>query len=520
MRKPARLLAFLLLAACTLRAQQMDINEFAKHITVRTLKNGLTVLIYERPVAPVFSFFTHVDAGAAQDRDGQTGLAHMMEHEAFKGTFSIGTKNWAAEKAALAKIEQSYAAYRAELDKRVGRDEQKLKTLEKAWMDAREAADKFVEKNEFSKILDENGEVGMNAFTSEDETGYFYSLPANRVELWAYMESERFLHPVFREFYKERDVVMEERRMRTDSDPVGRLAEQFIATAYIAHPYHRVPVGWMADLQRISATEGEAFFHKYYVPANMTIAVVGDVKAAQVMPLIEKYFGRLPAAPKPDQTVTSEPPQNAERRVVLPEKTQPFYLEGYHRPDYRDPDDNVYDVLSAVLSRGRTSRLYRSLVRDQKIALVAQGFSGFPGHKYPQLFAFFAVSAPGHTPQELADSIHKEIERVKNEDVTDDELKSVKTRAKADLIRSLNDNSGLAGDLALYQARYGDWRELFRQVDQIDKVSKADLRRVAKQIFVPTNRSVAVIETESAGPPPGGGAAKPQGPAAPKGGQQ
>ncbi len=514
MKTTTKLLSFVFLCAAALRGQSVDINEIAKHVTVKTLKNGLTVLIYERPVAPVFSFFTQVDTGSAQDIDGQTGLAHMMEHEAFKGTPSIGTKDWTKERVALEKIERSYVDYRAELDKRVGRDETKLKQLEKTWMDAREAADAFVEPNEFSKILDQNGEVGMNAFTSEDETGYFYSLPANRVELWAYMESERFLHPVFREFYKERDVVMEERRMRTDSNPIGRLVEQLLASSYIANPYHRLPIGWMSDLQHISATEGAAFFRKYYVPSNMVLAIVGDVKAAPTMAIVEKYFGRLPAAPKPDMTVTTEPPQTAERRVVMRERSQPIFLEGYHRPDYRDPDDNVYDVLSDILSRGRTSRLYRALVRDQKIALQAQGFGGFPGVKYPQLFAFFAVSAPGHTPKEQEDAIHKEIDRLKNENVSDDELKSVKTRAKADLVRSLGDNSGLAQNLALYQTRYGDWRELFRQVDKIDKVTKADLRRVANKVFVASNRTVGVIETET---PPAG----PRQPAPPaKGGQQ
>jgi predicted Zn-dependent peptidase len=488
------------------------LSQFEKNVTVKKLPNGLTAVVCRRAEAPVFSFFTFVDAAAAQDKDGASGLAHMMEHMAFKGTPVIGTKNWPAEKVALEKIEKAYAAYIREHDKRVGQDPEKLKTLEKAWMDARTEADKYVEANEFSKILDQNGEVGMNAFTAEDETGYFYSLPVNRLELWAYMESERLLHPVMREFYKERDVVMEERRMRTDSQPVGRLVEQFLASAFIAHPYHREPIGWMSDLQHISATEAEAFFHTYYIPSNMTITVVGDVTPEQVFPVIERYFGRIPSTPKPDEHETVEPPQTSERRVILREQAQPFYLEGYHRPDYRDPDDNVYDVLSSILSDGRTSRLYRSLVRDQKIALAAAGFGGFPGTKYPQLFSFYAVATSGHTPQELGDSIHKEIERLKSEDVTDDELKSVKTRAKASLIRSLGSNDGLAQNLATYQARFGDWRELFRQIDKIDKVSKADLRRVANAIFTDKNRTVAILETATppkpaAGPP---GAAPPK----------
>ena len=514
-RRTVVLLVKVLLLAGFAAAQTIDLAQFEKRVTVHKLKNGLTVVICERSEAPVFSFATIVDAGAVQDPDTATGLAHMMEHEAFKGTPTIGTTNWAAEKAALDQVEKAYAAYLGEREKRVGRDETRVKRLEEAWMAARKEADKYVVKNEFSKILDQNGEEGMNAFTAEDETVYFYSLPSNRLELWAYMESERFLHPVMREFYTERDVVMEERRMRTDSQPVGRMVEQFIAAAFIAHPYHHLPIGWMSDLQRISATQGEAFFHKYYVPSNMVIGVVGDVKPAQVVPLVEKYFGRIPSPPKPPDATTAEPPQQSLRQVVLHEQSQPFYLEGYHRPDYRDPDDVVYDVMVDVLASGRTSRMYKSLVRDKRIALAAQAFSGLVGNKYPSAFGFFAVSNPGHTPQELADAIHHEIDRLKTEDLSDDELKSVKTRAKANLIRSLDENEGLAQNLATYQMRFGDWRELFRQVEKFDKVTREDVKRVANKVFTENNRTVAILETlqrprpAAAPPAPPSGAAPP-----------
>src|SRR5579863_1312514 len=216
-----RLLAAILLLTALACAQ--DVASFEKRVTVKKLPNGLTLLICERPEAPVFSFFTLVDAGSAQDPMGKTGLAHMFEHMAFKGTDKIGTTNYAAEKPALAKVEVAYAAYIAERDQSVGRDEAKLKQLEKAWKDAIAAADKFVKSNEFGKIIEQNGGEDLNAFTNYDETAYHYSLPVNRLELWAYLESERFLHPVLREFYKERNVVIEERRLRTDSNPTGRL---------------------------------------------------------------------------------------------------------------------------------------------------------------------------------------------------------------------------------------------------------------------------------------------------------
>jgi predicted Zn-dependent peptidase len=283
--------------------------------------------------------------------------------------------------------------------------------------------------------------------------------------------------------------------MRTDSRPVGRLVEQFVEAAFNAHPYHRPTVGWMSDLNTFSATDAQKFFDEYYVPSNMVVAIVGDVNPSMAMPIIEKYFSRIPSHAKPEESPTTEPPQGSERTVVLHERSQPVYIEGYHRPDYRDKDDAVYDAIEDLMSDGRTSRLYRTLVRDKKIASVAAGFTGFPGVKYPHLFAFFAFPLPGHTPKEIGDTIHAEIERLKNEDISDEELKMIKTRSKANLLRSLADNDGLASELGESQARYGDWRELFYNVDRLDKVSKADIRRVAKQIFVPTNRTVGIIES-------------------------
>jgi predicted Zn-dependent peptidase len=493
--KARPLLSAFVLLVLTLTTAGQDVASLEKRITVKKLNNGLTVILMDRQEAPVFSFFTYVNAGSVQDPMGKTGLAHMMEHMAFKGTDKIGTTNYAAEKVALEKVEEAYQAYNRERLKMVGRDEKKLQELKQAWEDAIQEAQKYVVPNEFGEIVESNGGEGMNAFTSDDTTGYSYSMPANRLELWAYLESERFLHPMMREFYKERNVVIEERRMRVDSSPFGRLFEQFTGTAFAAHPYHRPTVGWISDLNTFSATDAMDFFRTYYIPSNMVVAVVGDLKASDAMPVIEKYFGRLPTRPEPIEFTTAEPPQNSVREVVLRDPSQPVFLEGYHRPSFRDKDDAVYDAIADVMSNGRTSRLYRSLVRDKKIASIAGGFSGLPGYKYPHLFAFFGVPIPGHTPEQIADAIHSEIERIKTQDITDDELKMIKTRAKANLLRSLDDNAGLARQLATFQALFGDWRELFYNVERIDKVAKSDIRRVANQTFVPTNRTVGTIET-------------------------
>jgi predicted Zn-dependent peptidase len=485
-----------LIGAGARASSAQDLKSFEQKTTTKVLANGLTLIVCERPDAPVFSYSTFIDAGGVDDPSGQSGLAHMFEHLAFKGTSQIGTTDYAAEKIALAKVEAANDAYEAEYLKAVGRDPQKLAELKKAFKDAEAEAHKFVVPNQFTDVAERNGAHGLNAETGIDNTMYFWSMPENRLELWAWLESGRLSDVVAREFYKERDVVNEERRMRTDSNPIGRLVEQFQATAYTAHNYHRSVIGWPSEVQQINATEAMEFHKKYYVGSNIVIAVVGDVKAAEAMPLLERYFSRVPAGPKPQGMTTVEPQQFAEKTVVVRDPSQPLYIEGYHRPDYRDPDASVYDAISDILSNGRVSRLYRSLVRDQQIAAVAEGESPFPGDKYPGLFIFFAAPLPGHTPQEMRDAIHKEIERLKSSDVSDDELAMFKTRTRASLLHGLADNQGLANQLAEYQTRYGDWRELFRELDRVDKVTKADIRRVANQVFVTSNRTSAWIETE------------------------
>jgi len=500
----AALAVLLTLVAASASAQ--DLASFEKRMSMRQLDNGLTVIILERHDAPVFSYATMVNTGSAQEVPGITGLAHMFEHMAFKGSDRVGTTDWESERAALAKVEETYAAYDRARRAETGRDEAKIAQLEKEWKDSIAAADKFARGDEFSEVVDRAGGVGMNAFTSSDMTGYFFSLPSNRFELWAYLESERFRQPVFRQFYKERDVVTEERRMRTESNPFGRLIEQYLATAFIAHPYGFATVGWPSDLQTFSATDALAFAKTHYVPSNMVIAIVGDVNPKEAWPIIEKYFARLPKASKPEPLRTVEPKQIAERMVVLREASQPIYIEGYHRPASTHPDSATYDVIAMLMSSGRTSRLYRSLVRDKKIAAGASGFNGFPGEKYPNMFTFYGITTPGHTPDEIADGIRAEIEKIKTEDVPADELQSVKTRVKAGLVRGLADNSGLAVSLANYQTLYGDWRELFREVDRIDKVTAADIKRVASETFTQPNRTVAKIESTPKKEAPKGGA--------------
>jgi predicted Zn-dependent peptidase len=446
-------------------------------------------------VAPVFSFATIVDVGSAQEVPGITGLAHMFEHMAFKGTQVIGTTDYKAEKIALAEVEKAYLAY-DDARHDPGRTPEEIATLEETFSAKQDAAFAYVKSNEFGELINRNGGVGLNAFTNTDVTGYFYSLPANKIELFAYLESERFLNPVFREFYKERDVVQEERRMRTESNPIGRLVEQMTSTAFVAHPYKQPVVGYMSDLESFTSTDAKAFFKKYYVPSNMVTALVGHFETDELIPLLDRYFGRIPKGPKPPRLRTTEPPQIVEKKIVMVDAAQPLYIEGYHTGSANDPDQAVYDAIDAILSGGRTSRLYRSLVVEKKIAAQVGSFSGFPGAKYPGLWLALAFPAKDVTNEQVQEAIHHEIARLQNEDVTDEELARFKTQAKASLLRGLQDNQGLAFQLAMAQQLHGDWRELFRRVDAYEAVSKEAIRRVAAETFVPSNRTIGMIINE------------------------
>ena len=321
---------------------------------------------------------------------------------------------------------------------------------------------------------------------------YFYSFPANRVELWFYLESARFLHPVMREFYKERSVVREERRMRTESDPQEKLVEQMLAMAIEAHPYRIPGVGWASDIENLRVEDAQKFFERYYVPANITIAIVGDVNPTRVKSLADEYFSRLPKRPLPPPVTTIEPKQEGPRKVEVESPAQPIELIAYHRPDQYDKDDPVFDVIASVLSGGRTSIMYRDMVRDKRLALAAGAEDSFPAGKYPNLFFFYLIPALGHTAAENEKELDTILANFVKEKVDNTTLERVKTRTRAALIRQLDNNGGLAQLLATYYANYGDWRKLFTSIEEIDKVTAEDVQRVAKQYFTPMNRTIAV----------------------------
>jgi predicted Zn-dependent peptidase len=483
------LLLPLLLVSVAGRAQSL--KDFEKKVTEFTLPNGLHFILIERHEAPVVSFHTYVNVGSVDDPSGETGLAHMFEHMAFKGTPTIGTKNWAEERKALAAVDEVYGRLDAERAKGTHADKKKIEALEAELNTAMDKAESFVEENEYDRVVESNGGLDMNAGTGEDSTNFYYSFPSNRMELWFLLESSRFLQPVFREFYKERDVVAEERRMRVESSSQGKLVEAMLATSFAAHPYRNMPGGWASDIQSFRRPDAERFYKRYYVPANITIGIAGDVNPAEAKRLAEKYFARLPRGPVPGPVHTAEPAQEGEKRATVESPAQPFLAIAYKRPDQYSPDDLALDVVSEILSGGRTGLIYKDMVRDKQMALGAGSQATFPGGRYPSLFLFFVAPGTGHTVEENEKEVYSIIDQLKNNKVDDATLNRVKTKLRADLIRKLASNSGLAAELCSYFVNYGNWRKLFTDLDEYNRITADDVQRVAKMYLTPERRTVA-----------------------------
>ncbi len=542
-----------------------------------TLDNGVHFIVLEKHDVPVFSFRTILNVGSANETRGITGLSHILEHMAFKGTTEIGGENIKKERKAMELEDQAFEAFKearlvivpkiekaqVQFDRMTralpterresfekaaaalrapggeikvedgwvhimhdaGTEKEKVDSFdlnadeleivnfylgeikpleeefaarEQAFEDAKDAAREFVVTNEFGQIIEENGGNGLNASTGADMTRYFYNFPSNRLELWAYLEGSRMSDPVLREFYTEKDgPVTEERRMRTDNSPIGRLIEIFQNQMFMANGYHHSTIGYMSDINNISRADCEAYFRENYHGGNMVVAIVGDVEFDDVKKYAKKYFSDIPAG-KPSQIETFEPKQLVEKRLVMTDPSQPLFAAGYHINNVLHPDWPVYEVIADVLGQGRTSRLNKSLVKEQKIAVMAQCFAGFPGQKYQTGLLVFAMPVKGKTGFDLEDAIYAEINKIVDEGITEEELAAVKQRARANFIRGLRNNSGMAEQLAWNQSAMGDWRDTFKQVEAIDSVTLDDVKRVAAEIFAPSNRTVAIIETEDA----------------------
>lgn len=479
----------------------------ADRVIEHKLANGMTVLMVERHQAPIVSINMTFGVGGVNEQVGLTGLAHLYEHMAFKGTRTVGTRDYEREQAVLDDLtlvgneldrREREESTRAETEGKPYVPSHEVQQLQRRFKELQDKAGEFVVGNEMALLYQRHGGVGLNASTGKDITRYVISLPANRLPLWAALESDRMAHPVLREFYKERGVVMEERRLRTDDSPNGLLYETFTSTAFQAHQYGVPTIGWGSDIMALTPAATEAFFKTYYGPNNATVAIVGDIKPKEVIALIEQTFGKIPAAPPIPSLVTEEPPQRGERRVEIEFDAEPALAIGYHKPTIGHPDDFVFDVIDEVLTEGVTSRLYGTLVRDKRLAASVLSDTNYPGVRAPNLFVIAATPLAPHTTAEVEAAIYDELDRLKTEPISTKEFERVLNGLDADLVRSLRSNSGLASQLAFYQTVAGTWRYVVSARDRIAAVTPADVQRVASQYLTKSNRTVGVLVKKAA----------------------
>ncbi|HYG22259.1 MAG TPA: pitrilysin family protein [Verrucomicrobiae bacterium] len=495
-------LALLLFTVALLPAQKVPVIE-------RTLSNGMHLLMVERHDEPTIAGGWVAHVGSVNEKPGMTGIAHLFEHMMFKGTHTIGTKDLKRDLEIIAEQERVRDAMRQEEAKmrgmyRRGEVEDLLKPenkteryreLEKEFARLIEEQRKVLVKNEFDQLLRGQGASGMNAFTSEDMTAYFETVPANKLELWMWMESDRLANPVFREFYAERDVVFEERRMRTDSTPLGKFQEQFSALFWQSSPYGWPVIGWPSDIPAITKAQADEFYATYYSPQNITLILVGDFKSADAERFARKYFERIPRGTRnPPDVVTMEVPQLAEKRMYAEADTNPQVDILWHTVPFGHKDSYALDILSELLST-RTGRLYKDLVLGRGVATEAYATQG--SQKFEGYFNAGGEVREGHTPEEVEKGIYENIERLKKEEVPAEELQKVKNNFAAAEYRRLTSNSAVLMHL-IWNEGSGDWKEINEAGPKIQAVTAEDVKRVADRYFTKENRAVAIY-TRKAG---------------------
>jgi len=469
-----------------LTAQQVPVKE-------HFLANGMKVLLVERHDAPSISGGWVARVGSVNERPGITGIAHLFEHMMFKGTPTIGTKDYKKDLEIMAEQERVRDLMRVEDRKmramwRRGEitdlfdPEQKTKrwrALNDEFKKLVDAHRKVIVKNEFDRIYTSNGGSRMNAYTTYDHTAYFITVPSNKLELFMWMESGRLLEPVFREFYAERDVVFEERRMRTESTPLGKFSESFNSLFWESHPYGWPVIGWPSDIPAISKADADEFYATFYVPENLTLVLVGDFKSKEALVMAQKYFGRLKRGKKtvPD-VITMEMPQNAEKRFYAEAETNPNVDIYWHTPAFGHKDTYALSVMSKILT-GNTGRLKKELVLKSKLS--TDTFAWTRGMHYAGQFNAGGEVADGKDPAAVEAAIHAVIEKLKTAPVPAKELQKVKNNFAAAEYRRLSSNHPILMQIIRNEGT-GDWRELNTAGAKLQAVTAADIQRVAKNI--------------------------------------
>jgi predicted Zn-dependent peptidase len=490
-----RIIAALFLTAIfvsALTAQQAYANdsssalqEMASKVKTYTLSNGLQVIFYRRGEAPIFAGAVVVRVGGSDEQPGQTGISHLFEHMAFKGSRTVGTKDYGAERRFLERLEElaleSNAGQNLSPDQKREWDEihQKLRDI---WI-----------SDDFTVRYEKHGAVGQNATTDKEFTKYFVSLPRSAFEFWCKMEADRLIAPVMRQFYQERDVVLEERRMRYEDDPGGKLYELLLGTAYQRHPYRDPVIGYERDIRALTARQLEAFRKRYYVPSNMVVALVGRVDPESDIKIVEEYFGVIPSGSPVQRSIIEEGPQEGQRRSDISMAASPEVLVAYRKPNYPHPDDPPVSVMAEILAGGRTSPLYTELVKRKQIAASVAHDEG-PGVAYPNLLMFAGTVKSPHSPDTFLSAFDTVINRFRRSGPTAEQLEIAKRSIGVEYLGHLRSNQSLALDFATSQLAYGTWKASVEWYDKMSQVSLADIQRVAKQYLVPTQRTIGTIE--------------------------
>lgn len=462
-----------------------------ERVRVLTLENGWRFLLLPRTDAPVISFETHVACGGAHEPPGRSGMANVLKNMLFKGSDRVGTRDWEAERLALQEVDAAHAVL---LEARAGGEPQPIAEAEEALRSARERAGSFLVPEEYSRILeDAGGAATLNAFTTADETRFVISLPSNQVELWCWMEAERFSRPVMREFYAEREALLEDRLSRVESNPVGLLGEAVREAAFSVHPYGRAGGGNPEEIAEFTRAAAEEFFQERYGARRMTTAIVGDFDPDALRPKLERYFASIPAGPELPDESHAEPPQEGERRVEVISDTRPQLMIAWHVPSFAAPDTPAVEIAVRLLGYARSSRLERRLIRDEAIASEVFVSPAWGGDRDASLAIVRAVPTGGVELATLEAAIHEEIARLAREGPDPEELAGVQRVARADYLRSLRANAAVAAGLIENEVKAGNWRAFFRTSERLEEVTAEDVQRVLDRYFVPESRTVAAL---------------------------
>ncbi len=490
------ILIFMMVSSDNYPSELSATRYFRNKVVEKKLNNGIVLLMLDRGFSPTLAFHISFRVGSVDESYKTLGAAHILEHMLFKGTDKLGTKDYKKEKPVLDRLEAvGETIDRLKLENPSSGE---IKKLEAEFKKLQEENAKLIISSPYDMLYTSNGGVMFNASTSRDMTGYYIELPSDRIEMWAETESARLKHPVFREYYSERDNVFEERLMRSQSGGDGILQEAFFAAAYSAHPYRHPTIGWESNIKYMSINDIKKFYNDFYIPSRMTITVVGKQDTEETYRIIKKYFEGIEPRPEPGEIKVIEPEQTGEKRIKVYFKSRPSMIIGWKKPTAPSKDDYAFDIISSALGSGKASRFYRSLVLEKKMASAIYTWNGAPGSRYDNMFMIYAVPVDGVSPEDIEKEIYSEMAKFRKE-VDAVEIDRVKTLSESSFIFMLDNNGGIAGQLSYFQTVFRDWRYIADYIETINKLTVEDIQ-IAYDKFVRDNyRTVAVLCDDRSG---------------------